>query len=579
MSGDAGRGRDGDAGMDSIQRLTVGEAASRAWNFLRPSVCEWACLAAGLFLTVHYMWLYDDAFVYFRYVDNFLFLGFGLVYNQGEYAEGYSSPLWAMVLIALRSLRLSFWPIVLALGCLSFLVYWLMLLVLNRWILGDRRGAINLPLCYTTFVYGVGAYFTSGLESPLIHLAAVGYALLIFRPSARVPIFVAAVSPLIRPELALPLVLATAWCWFRLRRFPALLIGLALAFNLAWLAFRVYYYADFLPVTFYLKNIVDVRQGLIYLHNTLGVYHTYELAALMALVFAWLRIGARPGEPAFAAERVMILLVAASVAAYVVKIGGNAQHFRYLSFSFCLGVCAFAGIPEWALDRLAAQPAGARFGAFGSAARFGRGLPAGVLLGAGLAALGFVGYPPQVSHHPFFAGAKSEWVDKIYDSWWHRHEDPFARNLSEGWDQMDLYQVFLDEDPARAYRGVEAGFWCGDNFRRFHLRIIHSLGLTDPILARTIMPSDRPSHKFGLIPLSEQMRDVQREFTWAPGVYRRAVEAGRAPAWIANNLESIEAIEAKSRNTHGFVENLRLALKRIPPIDPTRGAVGAGALP
>ena len=68
----------------------------------RPSALEWACLVAGLFFCLHYAWVLDDAFVYYRYVDNLLVLGHGLVYNQGEYVEGFTSPLWLLILTLLR---------------------------------------------------------------------------------------------------------------------------------------------------------------------------------------------------------------------------------------------------------------------------------------------------------------------------------------------------------------------------------------------------------------------------------------------------------------------------------------------
>ena len=60
-------------------------------------------LVVGLVFVARYRWLIDDAFVYFRYVDNLLFLGRGLVYNQGEYVEGFSSPLWTLLLTLLRA--------------------------------------------------------------------------------------------------------------------------------------------------------------------------------------------------------------------------------------------------------------------------------------------------------------------------------------------------------------------------------------------------------------------------------------------------------------------------------------------
>ena len=51
----------------------------------RPSPLEFCFLAIGLFFTVHYAWMLDDAYVYFRYVDNWLLLDRGLVFNPGEY--------------------------------------------------------------------------------------------------------------------------------------------------------------------------------------------------------------------------------------------------------------------------------------------------------------------------------------------------------------------------------------------------------------------------------------------------------------------------------------------------------------
>ncbi|MCA9641903.1 MAG: hypothetical protein KC492_14455, partial [Myxococcales bacterium] len=49
-----------------------------------PTPLEWLLLFAGLTLTWRYFWFMDDAFVYFRYVDNCVFLKRGLVFNPGE---------------------------------------------------------------------------------------------------------------------------------------------------------------------------------------------------------------------------------------------------------------------------------------------------------------------------------------------------------------------------------------------------------------------------------------------------------------------------------------------------------------
>lgn len=44
-------------------------------------------------------WMFDDAFIYFRYADN-LADGHGLVYNIGEKVEGYTSFLWVILMAA-----------------------------------------------------------------------------------------------------------------------------------------------------------------------------------------------------------------------------------------------------------------------------------------------------------------------------------------------------------------------------------------------------------------------------------------------------------------------------------------------
>ena len=52
---------------------------------------------------IHVTWfLIDDVFISFRYPQNLL-EGHGLVFNPGEYAEGYSNPLWILELSALWS--------------------------------------------------------------------------------------------------------------------------------------------------------------------------------------------------------------------------------------------------------------------------------------------------------------------------------------------------------------------------------------------------------------------------------------------------------------------------------------------
>ncbi|VVB75586.1 Uncharacterised protein [Candidatus Tiddalikarchaeum anstoanum] len=67
-------------------------------------------------------WVTDDAFITFRYVNNFV-NGYGLVYNIGERVQGYTHPLWLGLLIigGLIKIDLFYWSIFIGLlfNCLT----------------------------------------------------------------------------------------------------------------------------------------------------------------------------------------------------------------------------------------------------------------------------------------------------------------------------------------------------------------------------------------------------------------------------------------------------------------------------
>ncbi|MGB3019011.1 MAG: hypothetical protein WBC65_14480, partial [Ignavibacteria bacterium] len=55
-------------------------------------------IAVSLYLCMNFFdWVIDDLYIYFRYVDNFI-SGNGIVFNKGEYVEGFSSFLWFIYL-------------------------------------------------------------------------------------------------------------------------------------------------------------------------------------------------------------------------------------------------------------------------------------------------------------------------------------------------------------------------------------------------------------------------------------------------------------------------------------------------
>jgi len=521
-------------------------------RFPRPSAVEWACLAAGLLLVVQYGWLYDDAFVYFRYADNALFLGKGLVYNGGEYVEGYSSPLWMLVLLAVRSTGADWWLLTRLLGVASFAAFWALLVALNRRLSPPGAPAVNLPLVGTSLHYAVASYFTGGLETPAVQVCAALFACFAARPSSRTLQCLLGVTPLVRHELAAPLLLAWLWVVARERRVPRRMTLAAVLATGAWLAFRVVYYADLLPNTFYLKDGTDFAQGWTYLGDTLW---TYGLPWVLALGLACCL--ARP-RGSHAGARLAMLGFAAVVALYVVRIGGAPLHYRYLAFPTCLALAATAGLAEHVLAGLGPERA-----------RLVR--PAGVALALLFGAYTLTRHPDQLARHPLWGSESSRAVDKVYDAAFHRAKfglPPWG--AAERLEQRPRYRAFLEADPEGRYRDVVAAKWCRNLYDRFDVRALHSLGLTDPVLARTKMPADRPAHKRGLKPLADRMRAamVDPAFRFAPGGWREAVARGDAPAFVARNLETVELLERKMYNRHDWAENLSLALSFPERIDP-----------
>lgn len=521
----------------------------------RPAALEWLYLAIGLTLVVRYRWLMDDSFIYFRYVDNLLFMKLGLVYNAGEYVEGFSSPLHSLLLIALRALGLAWPAIVTGVGCAAFVGFWALLVTLNRELSPRDSVILNLPLAYLVTNYGLASFFTSGLETPLAHVMAPALALYLLRPQSRWLALLLALAPLARPELALAVGLAALFVWWRRQSFPWSLFVASLVASGGWLIFRIRYYADLFPNTFHLKDGVRFDQGWRYLLDTAGTYHLAGFAVVVVGVALAVRRRGKASdvsEPSsHASERIAMLVIAGAIAAYVARVGGSHVHYWYLAFPFSLAVCASAGIFEAALCDLAAG----RRRVIGSAAMLG------VSLGV------FFLVPPQLSAHPFFGESEHEPVDFIDDADWHRQHASLQPELLSGKMNPEMLRGAGRQVATRGYARIFAGTWCRRQYMGIRDRWVHGFGLTDAVLARTEAGWLKPGHKTPLIPLSKDIVRIEREAAVVgPGLYRRAVDAGRAPAWVVANLASIEVIERKIYNHHDFWENLALAFQFPPRI-------------
>lgn len=531
-----------------------------------PTPFEWLLLCAGLALTWRYFWFMDDAFVYFRYVDNCLFLGRGLVFNPGEYVEGYSSPLWTLLLLAIRATHLDWYTSLRGLALIFCTAFWATSVWLNREVgPPGPRASLGTALCMTH--YGVLGYFSSGLETPLVQLAACAFALVLLRPNRRLFQLLAGLAPLIRPELIVPTLALVGVLWVRDRRFPRWLVGSAAIFGGAWLVFRVYYYADLFPNTYYLKDETNLSQGYHYLVYSFGSHHLFIVLGSMlvlALLESALRWRSRARQqaaglvashsaPSPRFVRLGLLLCAAAAIVYPLKVGGDMVYYRFLAFPICAGLLACAGVVEAPLLRIRNAPRYLRWL-----------LPA---FGLGVALASALAYPSKLTKHPATLEAKVPHYHGIADSAWHRQIAdlrPSAERSRYDAERLDHYRKATLEQLAG--RRVDTGGWCVTDYRRWDRSVVHEWGLTEPVLARATVKSDRPGHKLGLKTLARGLLGVRRTATangsLGRGMYRRAVEGHYAPNWVAANLDAIEVIEQKAYNEHHFLENLKLALKQ-----------------
>lgn len=208
----------------------------------------------------------DDDYIVYRYARN-LVEGLGPVFNAGERVEGYTCPLWMLILSV--PIGLSIPPFVVSplLGLASALgAAWVALL--GR---GSARResdvwaalaiALSTPLVF---------HAVQGLGTALAALLLAGWYAGMARAergtaSWHLPAALLGLATLLRPE-SLVLLPVFGWCAPRDKRLAAL--GSALLAPAAWLALRLWYYGEWLPMSFFVKKLAladDLRFGLSYL--------------------------------------------------------------------------------------------------------------------------------------------------------------------------------------------------------------------------------------------------------------------------------------------------------------------------
>ncbi len=314
----------------------------RTTTLTRVSSClPWFVLLG--WLTSVSWFLTDDAFISFRYVRNLL-EGHGLVFNPGEYVEGYSNFLWILELATIWGIlgvrpehAAPYLSVAYTIGTIAVMLWWI-----ARSPLRHDSGLIawmSLGLLCSSATFAV---WTSGggLETrQFTFFVLLAVVCLAVHNDSRRGLLLASLSlsaaALTRPEG--PLIAACCFTWFAAQRFVATrrldwreLAALVAPFAIlvaAHFIFRYAYYGEWLPNTYYAKHIRPwYESGFRYL---VAAALETGLYILLPLTYLALRVRWRIYKDSIYG---LVLLCLGAHMAYILQIGGDHFEFRPLDF-------------------------------------------------------------------------------------------------------------------------------------------------------------------------------------------------------------------------------------------------------
>lgn len=244
-----------------------------AWpkhSMLRYAVLSLCVLLLGWHAAYYYPFLADDALISLRYAERFL-EGKGLTWNDGERVEGYTNFLWVIATAALGALGVELVQAARLAGALGTA-----LLLFALW----RHAALVALESARAVVLFAGAVFVAasppvaawvlgGLENSLLtgFLAMGVVELMMFMRAVQnkqhhlyyaglwlgLMVLTRADAPLLVASLSLGLFFALLGTWREKLKAAVLLAVIPLGCFLLQLAFRVIYYGDLFPNTYYAK--------------------------------------------------------------------------------------------------------------------------------------------------------------------------------------------------------------------------------------------------------------------------------------------------------------------------------------
>ena len=221
-------------------------------------------------------WFTDDAFISFRYANNFL-SGNGLVYNVGENVQGYTNFLWVLLLAALKMFNLDYTFSALLLNVLSyFLLVYTYYLIAKREYHNSNEKIILSTLLFASspnlLIWSIGG----GLEGPLFSFFCLISLFHFFTNKSNLNLILgvifAVLATLTRPEGLLFFLFGLFYLLInnKFKKSPKAFIFLLISYLLLlvpYLIWLFWYYGDIIPNTFHAKvssNFAQLKEGFRY---------------------------------------------------------------------------------------------------------------------------------------------------------------------------------------------------------------------------------------------------------------------------------------------------------------------------
>lgn len=236
----------------------------------------------------------DDAFISFRYARN-LADGKGLVYNEGEFVEGYSNFLWVLILSGFYFLGFSPVWVSILLGILSGLCIIIVVPVILDSVYPGAAGNKWIVLLFLAINPMFVFWFASGMESGFFALLVVLLSYTVFNIIdyrtgwGRLAVLLVMVA-FTRVEGSIVSIASLVYLYLFLRRGKAVgknLFYAAVSFTIfycGFLAFRFFYYGSLLPNTFHAKVVFGLGfflRGMDYLLAYSGAAFIIPLSAFL----------------------------------------------------------------------------------------------------------------------------------------------------------------------------------------------------------------------------------------------------------------------------------------------------------